>query len=237
MKLNDLISENTNEEVLDDVLFEEDELNEVYKGKRYFSTDFQEDVKKFTKKVGKEGNPFKELLKDNKVPAAKRDLGSEVKGLPNAKDILSLVGEYREHQKVVQDLADDFDKWKKETGTTVSRITDDDKNAHKSMPKTVKERLNKFYNQYKHYAKVLPKAAEKAKKVEPAIASAKNKSEEKGRVKAGKEKKSAERKASTDKFKSNVKNKVKGIGKSASDFKDNFKNKVKGKASSKEQEA
>jgi len=230
MKLNDLIRER-NDEVVEDVLFEESELNEVYKGKRYFSADFQKDVEKFTKKAGKEGNPFRALLKDNKVSTVERDLGSEVSGLPNAKDIMSLAGEYREQKKTIESLANEFDKWKKESGTKISRIADDDADAHKSMPKTVKERLNKFYNQYKHYAKLLPKAAEKAKKIEPEIAAAKRKAEVSGNVQKGKEARSEKRKEAVSDFKKNVKQKAQGVSDSvesaANKFKKNVKKKVK----------
>lgn len=235
MKLNDLINKDfgvIEEDAFEDdsVLFEDEELNEVYKGKRYFKDTFKADVDKFLSKADAKTNPFAELAKSNKLSTMERDLGSEVKGLPNAKEIMSLGGDYKNYMKNVKDLADQFDKWKKETGTKVARTTDDDAAAHKTMPKKVKEELNKFYSQYKHYAKLLPTAVEKAKKIEPKLAETKNKVAMAGRVKDAKDKKVADRKESVSTFKSNVKKKVSNKVDGAKKFNSDFKNKVKGMA-------
>lgn len=230
MKLSDLITENVAEEEVVDVLFEEDELNEVFTGKRYNTSNFSGDVDKFVSKTGQKGNPFKGLLKTYGNPIGTIDPAQSVKGLSNASELLGMIGGYREHAKQVQKLADDFDKFKSEMKTKVSRITDDDKATHKSMPKTVKEQLNKFYSQYKHYAKLLPKEHTKARGFNPAVSAAKRKTEIKGNVAQTKANNAAARKEATDKFKSNVKGKVSGVQAGAKKFGSDFKNKAKAMA-------
>lgn len=228
MRLNDLITESSSEEIIEDVLFEEAELNEVYKGKRYLGSNLKADMDKFTAKAGTKGNPFSAMVTKYKNPVGTGGINqatSMVKGLPNATELLGLLSDYDNFYKEIGKLATDYDKWVSETKTKVSRITDDDAAAHKSMSKEVKTKLNSFYKQFNHYNKLMPKAYEKAKTFNPKTTASKNKGEIKERIKAGKEADKAAFKAKVDAKKAAVSDTFKGAGAS-------FKNKVKGMAKS-----
>ncbi len=158
-------------------LFSEEELNEVYKGKRYFKDSLTKDIGVFLSKNGSKGNPFKDELKKYKGAATttNRDLATEVKGLKNSREILALASDFRQYKKDMENLSSAFDTWKTEIKKKVTQLGTDDKVGHKSMPKEVKAQLNKFNSQLKHYSKLLPKAAEKALKVQPLITQATSK--------------------------------------------------------------
>jgi len=234
MKLSDLIHENTESE---DILFEDRELNEVYKGKRYSTKDLTNDVQSFYSKSGTKGNPYKSLTKKYTNPYGSRDIGAEVKGLPNAREILELSSDYKKYIAEIEKLSSEFDSWLSTTKAKVSKARDDDATTHKSLPREIKTKLNSFYSQFKHYSKLIEKSYEKALKVNPMITKSKEKSAVKGRISQQKNDIATNRKEKTDKFKANVIGKVNTAGDKAVNFSNDWKNKVKGLTGNKEKMA
>lgn len=158
-------------------LFSEEQLNEVYTGKRYSKESLAKDLGVFLSKSSSKGNPFRDEMKKHKGAATttNRDLASEVKGLSNAREILALAADFRQYKTEMDKLAMAFDQWKAEVKSKVTKLRDDDKAGHKAIPKEVKAKLNKFNSQLKHYSKLLPKATAKALKVQPMITQAQGK--------------------------------------------------------------
>ncbi len=159
-----------------DILFEEKELNEVYKGKRYLNSNLNADIKKFGT------NPFKTMLSKYKNPIGKVEPTKEVKGLYNATELLNLISDYNNFYEQIKKLSIEYENWKASTKEMVTRIKTDDKTAHKNTPKKVKTELNKFNNQYKHYEGLMPKAYNRAKTFNSKVAEAKRKNEIKSNV-------------------------------------------------------
>ena len=192
-------------------------------------------------------NPYTDLIKKYGAnhPWRTRDFGQEVKGFPNASQLLSLTGDFKRLVETLEKYKNDFDEKSnqfkneiKELKAKSKTITDTDSSAGKSFLNSLKAKLEARKNELKKhktiadkYAPQVVKAEEKMNKFEAGVKETERKKEVATNVSKTKETKATKRQEATTKFKQDVKDKMAGLANKGTSFGNEWKSKVKSLAS------